>query len=159
MARYARFAQAQLALWPDETLLEAVRSFPGGWLSIRHTDLNHARNTLTVDLADEFYRASEAESWTRGPDGRPDPRHHGRLLRLTWEDRWEGQILYGNRIFALESYDEFYAGPYGTSYPARQGLPQSLFYEVTNDPSPGSPRCWRRTTIRTCSRLTACQWR
>lgn len=136
MARYARFAQAQFALWPDEGLLEAVASFPGDWMSILRTDLDHRRGRLTVDLADEFYRASEEDGWTVGPDGKPDPRHHDRLLRLTWESRFEGHTHFPNQVFALESYDEFYAGPYGTFHPVRQGLPQSWLYEVVNDPSP-----------------------
>ncbi|MDL2344904.1 hypothetical protein QOL99_12185 [Deinococcus sp. MIMF12] len=136
MARHARFAQARFALWPDEGLLEAVRSSPGKWTSILRTELNHARGTLTVDLADEFYRASEADPWQEGPDGGPDPRHHSRLLRLTWESRWEGHIHRSNAVFALESCDEFYAGPFGTFHPVRQGLPAALLYEVVNDPSP-----------------------
>lgn len=136
MARHARFAQASFALWPDEGLLEAVTSFPGDWINILRTDLNHAQGSLTVDLADEFYRASEQDSWRVGSDGRPDSRHHSRLLRLTWESRWEGHVHFPNTVFALESYDEFYAGPYGTFHPVRQGLPQSWLYEVVNDPSP-----------------------
>ncbi|GMA13739.1 hypothetical protein E5F05_15380 [Deinococcus metallilatus] len=136
MARRARFAQAQFALWPDEGLLEAVRSFPGERINILRTELDDGRDTLTVDLADEFYRASGEDGWQVGPDGRPDPRHHGRLLRLTWESRWEGSIYHGNRIFALESYDEFYGGPYGTFHPTRQGLPPSFLYEVVSDPDP-----------------------
>lgn len=136
MARHARFAQATFALWPDEGLLEAVRSFPGDWINILRTDLNHARSSLTVDLADEFYRASEADGWQVGPDGQPDPRHHARLLRLTWESRWEGHVHFANQVFALESYDEFYGGPFGTFHPSRQGVPHSWLYEVVNDPSP-----------------------
>jgi len=136
MARRARFAQAQFALWPDEELLEAVRSLPGEQVSILHTDLNHTQGTLTVDLADEFYRAPGEGGWREAPGGGPDPRHHHRLLRLTWESRWEGHIYHPNQVFALESYDEFYAGPYGTFHPTRQGLPPSLLYEVVNDPSP-----------------------
>ncbi|GAA5532887.1 hypothetical protein [Deinococcus aluminii] len=64
MARRARFAQAQFALWPDEGLLEAVRSFPGERINILRTELNHASpQVLTVDLADEFYRASGEDGW------------------------------------------------------------------------------------------------
>ena len=136
MARHARFAQARFALWPDEGLLEAVASFPGDWINILRTDLHHARGSLTVDLADEFYRASEADGWQVGPDGQPDPRHHNRLLRLTWESRWEGHTHFPNQVFALESYDEYYAGPFGTFHPSRQGVPGSWLYEVVNDPSP-----------------------
>lgn len=137
MARRARFTQASFALWPDEGLLEAVRSFPGDLVSIRRTELHHAGpQTLTVDLADEFYRASEEDGWMEAPEGGPDPRHHSRLLRLTWEDRWEERVHYGSRIFALESYDEFYAGPYLTFHPTGQGLPNSLLYEVVSDPDP-----------------------
>lgn len=136
MARHARYAQAQFALWPDGGLLEAVASFPGDWINILRTDLNHHRGRLTVDLTDEFYRAAEEDGWTLGPDGKPDPRHHSRLLRLTWESRFEGHVHFPNQVFALESYDEFYAGPYGTFHPMRQGLPQSWLYEVVNDPSP-----------------------
>ncbi|GBF05075.1 hypothetical protein DAERI_030241 [Deinococcus aerius] len=137
MARRARLAQASFALWPDEGLLEAVRSFPGERISVLRTELHHrSSKVLTVDLADEFYRRSEEDGWLVGPDGDPDPRHHSRLLRLTWEDRWEGGVHHGNRIFALESYDEFYAGPYLTFHPTRQGLLPSLLYEVISDPDP-----------------------
>lgn len=137
MARHARFAQAQFALWPDEGLLEAIRSFSGEMVSILRTDLNHASpRVLTVDLADEFYRASPEDGWIVGPGGGPDPRCHSRQLRLTWESRWEGQVHHSNRIFALESHDEFYAGPFLTFHPTRQGVPPSWLYEVVNDPSP-----------------------
>lgn len=136
MARHARFAQARFALWPDEELLGAVASLPGEWINILRTDLNHVRGSLTVDLADEFYRAPGSASWVQGPEGRPDPRQHSRLLRLTWASRWEGHIHLPNQVFALESYNEFYAGPYGTFHPMRQGLAQSWLYEVVNDPSP-----------------------
>ena len=136
MARRARFAQASFALWPDEGLLDAVQSFPGDWINILRTDLNHARPSLTVDLADEFYRAPDEDGWRGGPDGGPGPRHHSRLLRLTWENRWEGSVHHGNRIFALESYDEFYAGPFGTFHPTGQGVPPSWLYEVVGDPDP-----------------------
>lgn len=137
MARRARFAQARFALWPDEGLLEAIRSFPGEQISILRTELHHrSPGVLTVDLADEFYRASDEDGWTVGPDGGPDPRHPSRLLRLTWEDRWEDGVHRGNRIFALESHDGFYAGPYLTFHPTRQGLPPSLLYEVVSDPDP-----------------------
>lgn len=137
MARRARFSQADFALWPDPELLEAVRSFPGDRINLLRTELCHASpKVLTVDLADEFYRASPEDGWRVGPGGGPDPRHHSRLLRLTWEDRWEGGVHHGNRIFALESYDEFYAGPYLTFHPVWQGLPPSCLYEVVSDPSP-----------------------
>lgn len=137
MARRARFSGARFALWPDEGLREAVRSFPGEWINILRTELHHrSPRVLTVDLADEFDRASGEDGWIEGPGGGPDPRHHTRLLRLTWEDRWEGDIYHGNRIFALESPDEFYAGPFLTFHPTRQGLPPSLLYEVISDPDP-----------------------
>ncbi|WP_043801835.1 hypothetical protein [Deinococcus gobiensis] len=59
-------------------------------------------------------------------DTAPGPRHHRRVLRLTWT----------SRIFAPESYDGFCAGPFGIHHPARQGVPPSNLFEVTNDPDP-----------------------
>lgn len=137
MARYARFAQASFALWPDESLLEAVQSFPGERVSILRTELHHASpRALTVDLTDEFYCVSPKDDWIETPSTDPDPRHHSRLLRLTWEDHWKDNVHHGNRIFALESYDGFYAGPFFTFHPTRQGVSPSSLYEVVSDPDP-----------------------
>ncbi len=56
-------------------------------------------------------------------DTAPGLRHH-RVLHLIWT----------SRIFAPESYDGFCAGPFGIHHPARQGVPPSNLFEVTNDP-------------------------
>ena len=85
---------------------------------------------MTVDFSDNHY-------FPPGDPSAPLNRgSHHRLLRLEWQSRFEGSRFFGNRIFALESYDEFYAGPWGTFHPTRQGLPQTYFYEVVNDPDP-----------------------
>ena len=70
------------------------------------------------------------------PSAALDEGSHHRLLRLEWRDRWEGQRLCSNRVYALESYDEFYAGPFGAFHPTRRGVPHSYFYEIVNRPDP-----------------------
>ena len=130
MARSTRFRDARFALWPDPALLGAVATF-SGISAILRTDLNHHSTVnLTVDISDNHYFAPG------DPSAPLNEGSHHRLLRLEWQDRWEGQRLFSNRIYALESYDEFYAGPFGTFHPTRQGVSSSDFYEVVNDPDP-----------------------
>ena len=118
MAREARFARYEWAPWPDETLLRAADGFGGDLFYIRRLEHRfYDGETLIVDLTDSDFL-------TEGTV--PEPRHHRRVLRLTWS----------SRIFALESYDEFYAGPFGTHHPRRQGVRPSNFFEITNDPDP-----------------------
>ena len=117
MAREARFARYEWALWPDGSLLAAADEFVGPMFYIRRLEHRFwGGETLIIELTDNDFLGDTA----------PGPRHHRRVLRLTWT----------SRIFALESYDEFYAGPFGTHHPARQGVPPSNLFEVTNDPDP-----------------------
>lgn len=118
MARAERSALYRYGLWPDQELLSAVIAFRGDFLVILRVEQRLASpETLIVDLTDTNFLT----------DGTvPEFRHHRRVLRLTWTDR----------VYALETYDEFYAGPYGTYHPTRQGLPPGGLYEVVNDPNP-----------------------
>ena len=117
MAREARFARYEWAPWPDRSLLAAADEFVGHMFYIRRLEHRFfGGENLIVELTDNDFLE----------DTTPGPRHHRRVLRLTWT----------SRIFALESYDEFYAGPFGTHHPVRQGVPQSNLFEVTNDPDP-----------------------
>ena len=130
MARSERYRNAQFALWPDPGLLDAAATLTGLPVILR-TELNHhGMINLTVDFSDNH-------SFPPGdPSAALDEGSHHRLLRLEWRDRWEGQRLYSNRLYALESYDEFYAEPFGAFHPTRQGVPHSYFYEIVNEPDP-----------------------
>lgn len=93
---------------------------------IRRLEQRHdGFETLTVEMTDEDYRT---DAVVQTPQGAwvPEPGRHDRLLRLVWTS-W---------IFALKSYDEFYAGPFGTYHPSKQGVPQGWLYEIVNDPNP-----------------------
>lgn len=130
MARRERFSRAQFALWPDEGLLAAAATLTGRPVIYR-AELNfRGPVNLTVDFSDHHYFPPS------DPDAALNAGSHRRMLRLEWADTWEEGGHRGNRIFALESYDEFYAGPFGTFHPTRQGIPQSYFYEVVNEPDP-----------------------
>lgn len=130
MGRFSRYQQASFALWPDPGLLDAAATLTGLPVILR-TELNHhGMVNLTVDFSDNH-------SFSPGDPGAAlNEGSHHRLLRLEWQDRWEGQRFFSNRVYALESYDEFYAGPFGTFHPTHQGVPQSYFYEIVNDPDP-----------------------
>ncbi len=125
MARAPRYAQYQLTHWPDPALLEAVQSFEGECLVTQR--LEQSRDGLTVDLSDNRYYPPD------DPNAALDVGSHHRLLRLEWLDFGEGG---SNRVFALESYDEFYGGPWLTYHPSRQGVQSPGLYEVVNEPDP-----------------------
>lgn len=130
MARHHRFHDARFALWPDPALLDAAATLQGYPVILR-TELDHRGTVnITVDFSDHHYFSPG------DPSAALNEGSHHRLLRLEWQDRWEGTRLFGNRVYALESYDEFYAGPFGTFHPTRQGLPQAFFSEVVNEPDP-----------------------
>lgn len=130
MARHQRYRNAQFALWPDAALLDAAATLTGHPVILR-TELNHRGwVNLTVDFSDQhFFPPGD-------PSAALNAGSHHRLLRLEWQDRFEGTRLFSNRVYALESYDEFYGGPFGTFHPTRQGIPQAYFYEVVNEPDP-----------------------
>ena len=124
MTRRERYARSEFAPWPDEGLREAVADLKG-FVHIRRTDVRHSGlKSLVVDVADESFQPAgdpsvPASEW---------PHYHSCLLRLTWE----------GRIFALESYDEFYAGPI---FAAEQGYAAARaasgpFVEIVSDPDP-----------------------
>ncbi|WP_291424346.1 hypothetical protein [Deinococcus sp.] len=118
MARSARYARYQFAPWPDPALLEAVQSFEGEGLVTQR--LEQSRDGLTIDLSDNRYDPPDDTARVTG--------RHSRLLRLEWP--------FENSVFALESYDEFYAGPWNTFHPSRQGVQSPGLYEVVNEPDP-----------------------
>lgn len=118
MAREARFARYEWGPWPDERLRRAADGLTGTLFYIRRLEHRfYGSDTLVVELTDNDFLDEGTV---------PEPRHHRRVLRLTWT----------SRIFALESYDEFYAGPFGIHHPVHQGVPPGNLFEVTNDPDP-----------------------
>lgn len=137
MTRRERYAHSEFAPWPDEGLQRAARELKG-FVHLRRTDLrHHDSKVLIVEVDDEHFQSC---SGTFGPQNEwiPDPLRHDRLLRLTWENRWEGSLHHSNRIFALESYDEFYAGPI---FAAKRGYDEARavsgpFVEIVSDPDP-----------------------
>ena len=137
MTRRDRYARSEFAPWPDEGLREAARELQG-YVGIRRTDMRHDDpKVLVMDVADEHFHSSSG-TLEPGRGWLPDPLRHDRLLRLTWENWWEGHIHHSNRIFALESYDEFYAGPI---FAAKRGYDEARavsgpFVEIVSDPDP-----------------------
>ncbi|MGX9687861.1 hypothetical protein ACTQ9L_12050 [Deinococcus wulumuqiensis] len=142
MGRRERFSQYEWAAWPDEELLAQLATMQG-MVNIRRIEQNVMGGPgLVVELADEFFQTGQVMA-----DGTwPHPARHNRVLRLTWESRWEERdgglngggvtVHHSERIFFLQTYDEFYAGPFGTFHPHRQGVSSPGLYEVTNDPDP-----------------------
>ena len=113
MARSEHYRRAQFALWPDPGLLDAAATLSGRPVILRSELNHHSMVNLTVDFSDNhFFPPGD-------PSAALNEGSHHRLLRLEWQDRWEGQRFFGNRVYALESYDEFYAGPFGTFHPTR----------------------------------------
>ena len=127
MARRERFLQYTLAHWPDEELRAAAASLTGLPVIFRSELSHRGATTLTVDFSDNHYYPPN------DPDAALNPGSHHQLLRLEWGDL-SGDGTFGiNTIFALESYDEFYSGPFLAVDGA--GL-SGHFYEVVNDPNP-----------------------
>ena len=144
MGRRERFSQYEWAAWPDEELREAA----GHLFMPAVTRVEQRLDGLTalvIELEGEYFAdaaqvRAKYEAHGGGTDG---PK---RALRLTWESRWEERdgglngggvtVHHSERIFFLQTYDEFYAGPFGTFHPHRQGVSSPGLYEVTNDPDP-----------------------
>ncbi|WP_339095362.1 hypothetical protein ACINK0_01975 [Deinococcus sp. VB343] len=144
MGRRERFSQYQWAAWPDEGLVEAAEHLYMPAVTRVEQRLN-SPTALVIELEGEYFAdvaqvKAKYEAYGHGVSG---PR---RALRLTWENRWEEKdggsngggvtIYHSERIFFLQTYDEFYAGPFGTFHPLEQGIKSSGLYEVVNDPDP-----------------------
>ena len=107
----------------------------------------HDGPDLVVELTGEYFAdvAGAEAQYTACGHNEPGPE---RTLRLTWESRWEevdgglnggGVTLHhSEHIYFLETYEEFYAGPFGTYHPSKQGVEHvgAGLYEVVNDPDP-----------------------
>lgn len=144
MGRRERFLQYQWAAWPDEELLAQLTTMQG-MVNIRRIEQNVMGSpNLVVELADEYFQTGQVM-----PDGTwPHPERHNRVLRLTWESRWEERdgglknggvtVFEGGEIYALETYTEGYCGPYAVSYSWNPDAPEcgSTLLEVVNDPDP-----------------------
>ena len=124
MTRRERYARSEFAPWPDEGLREAAKELTWPFFILR-TDLRHHHSkSLIVDVGYEGFQ----------PLGDPSvpvsewPRYHSRALRLTWE----------GHIFALESYEEFYAGPIFAAEKGYQAARAASgpFVEIVSDPDP-----------------------
>ena len=144
MGRAERFSRYEWAGWPDATLTEQLRHLYLPYVR-RLEQSFHGGPELVIELTGEYFAdpaqiGAKYAAYGHGPAGEE------RTLRLTWESRWEevngglgagGTALHhSERIFFLETYDEFYAGPFGTYHPSRQGVQGAGLYEVVSDPDP-----------------------
>ncbi|GHF96560.1 hypothetical protein GCM10017783_05540 [Deinococcus piscis] len=144
MGRHERFSQYQWAAWPDEGLCRAAEHLFMPYITRIEQRLD-GLTALVIELEGEYFADTEQvrakyEAYGGGVSG---PK---RALRLSWEDGWEerdgglnrgGVTVYrSERIFFLETYEEFYAGPFGTFHPSRQGVSSPDLYEVVNEPDP-----------------------
>ncbi len=124
MRRLDRFAQYTFLDWPDEGLLAANRFLRP---MVTRLELNLASSpSLLIELRDMQYSPDGRTSVFHAPDGSliPDPNGLPGTLRLTWE----------GRVFALETYEEFYSQPYGERNWAGLETKQHTFYEVRGEP-------------------------
>lgn len=144
MGRRERFLQYEWAAWPDEELREAA----GHLFMPAVTRVEQRLDGLTalvIELEGEYFAdaAQVRAKYEAHGGGTNGPK---RALRLTWASGWEERdgglngggvtVHHSERIFFLQTYDEFYAGPFGTFHPHRQGVSSPGLYEVTNDPDP-----------------------
>lgn len=144
MGRRERFSQYQWAAWPDEGLVAAAGHLFMPYVTRVEQRLG-SEPALVIEVEGEYFAdtAQLEAKYAACGTGESGP---ARMLRLTWESRWEyvdggldegGVTLHhSERIFFLHTYDEFYAGPFGTFHPFKQGVEANGLYEVVNEPDP-----------------------
>lgn len=142
--RKERFSQYQWAFWPDEALVEAASHLFMPYVTRIEQRLS-SEPELLIEIEGEYFESvpqveAKYQAYGQGETGRK------RALRLTWQNRWierDGGLSKGGtrvhrleRIYFLETYEEFYAGPFGEFHPYHQGVKGEVLYEVVNDPDP-----------------------
>lgn len=144
MGRRERFSQYQWAAWPDEGLCEAAEHLFMPAVTRVEQRLDGLK-PLVIQIEGEYFAdvTQVSAKYAAHSGGSTGPK---RALRLTWENRWEEKdggsngggvtVYHSERIFFLQTYDEFYAGPFGTFHPHKQGANSPGLYEVVNDPDP-----------------------
>ena len=144
MGRRERFSQYQWAAWPDEGLCEAAEHLFRPAVTRVEQRLD-GLTALIIEIEGEYFAdlAQVKAKYEAHGGGAGGPK---RALRLTWESRWEERdvglnrggvtLHHSERIFFLHTYDEFYAGPFGTFHPFKQDVNSPGLYEVVDDPDP-----------------------
>ncbi|ACO45437.1 hypothetical protein DEDE109153_04145 [Deinococcus deserti] len=109
MGRLQRFLRYEFAPWPDQELLAAAAFHRP--VIVRVQQHFHSSVALEVDLRD-----ADAGELTQ-------------TLRLSWQ-------AFETEIYALESYNEFYSGPYAQTYSWKPDNPRRFLHEIVNESDP-----------------------
>lgn len=144
MGRRERFSQYQWAAWPDEGLVAAAGHLFMPYITRIEQRLD-GLTALVIELEGEYFADTEQVRAQYGAYG-GGVSGTTRALQLSWEGGWEERdgglsgggatLHHSERIFFLQTYDEFYAGPFGTFHPFKQGVETNGLYEVVNEPDP-----------------------
>ncbi|MDV6373739.1 hypothetical protein [Deinococcus arenicola] len=125
MGRMRRFAQYAFAPWPDKELTERVNHFERPGITRVEQNFN-GESALLVEIRD---MAHSPDSQVMGDDGKWHANPSGIPGKVCLS--WDG---FHARVFALESYDEFYCGPYAHAYAWKEGTERNFLHEIVSEP-------------------------
>lgn len=125
MGRMERFAQYAFAPWPDGELMDQVNRFEMPGITRAEQKFTD-EPALLVEIGDMAYSPDsqvmgEDGEWHANPNGIPGK------VRLSWDS-------FHARVFALESYDEFYCGPYAHAYAWKKDTERNFLHEIISEP-------------------------
>ena len=123
-----RFAKYTFAPWPDEELLSQAATFRRPYIT-RFEQRFNAQPSLQIEIEDGEYSATGETGYSVDESGQKhhDPNGVPGVLRFVWEG-------FQDRIFALESYDEFYSAPYAQAYAWKKDSPRRFLHEIISEP-------------------------